>query len=807
MNRSRFHLLWLAAFLLTSLTISLSYLKAQDDLFGDDVFSDDEPIADESSEPLFGDEPDAVDFDDAMDAALGDPPEAAQPDDASDEETVVDSAVVQAIRMRDPKTATDLLRAVDQLIRLERFDLASDYLAELAASDLDDIEMTRLQQEYGTAVFLRLTRSAELAPLGGQFARRVLRAARRVSLDPQRLEAWAKQLGDEQRIKRFEAGVQLLRAGGDAVEPIVAAVVKAESESILPRMGLTVLRQIGIDAVEPLIGQLSSSQPQRRVFAIQALGQIEAREALPYLLGSAFAPVGGNAESQSAQQAIQAITGRWASRTDAVEILRRGSDRAYRGLSKERPDGDDQVVRWTWSPTSKRVRRVMLRSADASALAASRLYRQLLRLEPQNVKYQTRFLISRLDVDQGVAGLDEPLRTNPGSAYAQTKAAGASVANRVLRTALADRHFVAAIGAARVLGDLNQRHVLSRTINANELVSAPLVEALAAPDARVRFAAAKAIIELQPPLSFDGASRLADTLTYFATTVGQPAVIVAHPRRRIASELAGILGQYGYASVVVGNSRDLLKTAYQWPDLQLAMVSDSLNDESAWDTLEQLRVHPRTAKLPIALLARPDRVVQDQRLSLQFDDVTVLPESLDREALMEQLPQIVRRLNRDRIPPAERLRRAQLALRWLADWMARTDSLPGSSSGGRSRAMVDWRRLEPQLTAALQVADLREPALRVISQIGSATAQTQLVDIASEQGRDLAERQAAGKAFADSVARFGVLLSRQQIVQQYERYNSSRVLDRATQVLLGSVLDTIEARTQAGPEWNDVSKL
>ena len=48
-------------------------------------------------------------------------------------------------------------------------------------------------------------------------------------------------------------------------------------------------------------------------------------------------------------------------------------------------------------------------------------------------------------------------------------------------------------------------------------------------------------------------------------------------------------------------------------------------------------------------------------------------------------------------------------------------------------------------------------------------------------------------AFGRSVKAFGVLLTSQQVLNQYERYNRSRDLDRETQALLGSILDSIEA--------------
>ena len=52
----------------------------------------------------------------------------------------------------------------------------------------------------------------------------------------------------------------------------------------------------------------------------------------------------------------------------------------------------------------------------------------------------------------------------------------------------------------------------------------------------------------------------------------------------------------------------------------------------------------------------------------------------------------------------------------------------------------------------------------------------------------------AAEAFSDSTERFGIMLTRQQMLTQYDVYNASESLDEPTQQLLGAVLDAIENR-------------
>ena len=69
--------------------------------------------------------------------------------------------------------------------------------------------------------------------------------------------------------------------------------------------------------------------------------------------------------------------------------------------------------------------------------------------------------------------------------------------------------------------------------------------------------------------------------------------------------------------------------------------------------------------------------------------------------------------------------------------------------------------------------------------------------MASENSRSLAQRRAAASSFALAVAHRGLLLSREEILLQYDRYNRSAELDRETQQVLGSILDAIEAPSKA----------
>jgi hypothetical protein len=120
----------------------------------------------------------------------------------------------------------------------------------------------------------------------------------------------------------------------------------------------------------------------------------------------------------------------------------------------------------------------------------------------------------------------------------------------------------------------------------------------------------------------------------------------------------------------------------------------------------------------------------------------------------------------------------------------------------------DFHRQISAYESALATPELAAQAAILMGRLGSPDAQRALVTLASQHARALADRQAAAEAFAKAVRRRGLLLTRDEILLQYDRYNRSEFLDAGTQQVLGQILDAIEApnqttKTQAEPEEQD----
>jgi hypothetical protein len=83
-----------------------------------------------------------------------------------------------------------------------------------------------------------------------------------------------------------------------------------------------------------------------------------------------------------------------------------------------------------------------------------------------------------------------------------------------------------------------------------------------------------------------------------------------------------------------------------------------------------------------------------------------------------------------------------------------------------------------------------------LAKLPSATGQQEMANLATLRTTPIALRRELAKAFDESIARFGVLLTSDQIVAQYERYNLSVDADTDTQQVLGLLLDSLEKPTR-----------
>ena len=295
---------------------------------------------------------------------------------------------------------------------------------------------------------------------------------------------------------------------------------------------------------------------------------------------------------------------------------------ALRHLEGEPPfpaDSDGMVEMWTWNAELRNVVHNRLTKQEASAIAAARLARDAYELSP-TLENTRLLLVSRLQVDQLLGGSDELLPRGIGSAYEFGTKISTSSACNALSYCMDHGHDAAAIGAAELIGDVCGGGVG----RAAQWMS--LTRALQSPNRRIRYAAARAIMKIDPRQGYAGASFLLDTLIDLAETSGSPRAIVATPRTDVRENLVGLLGSLGFSVYSANEGRPCLKEALRSSDYDVLLLSDSVSRPTADETIQQLRKDPQGRLLPVILLARQDQLARTERLASLDKLVVAMPE-------------------------------------------------------------------------------------------------------------------------------------------------------------------------------------
>jgi hypothetical protein len=512
------------------------------------------------------------------------------------------------------------------------------------------------------------------------------------------------------------------------------------------------------------------------------LGSLDAMAAVPVLVRPAVNEPTTDA-GVAARKALLQIVGRIPERWEAELYLQREARAALAGNPVGDVDEQGRVQIWQWDDATKTGRPLSLLASDASLLVAARLAGELHRLAIDDPAFQQLYLLTRLHTDKTLAGLDQPLSQGAGTAHDEAVAAGPHVVEAVLEDAVAQDLTAAAIAAIEVLGETGDERLLQSAGGRPRRLGL----ALRHPDRRVRFAATEAIRAIDPQFPFPGSSFLPEALAYFASSHGSRRVLIAHPRIDYGQTLAGMAAELGFEADTAQTGRQALLLAQQNPDYEFVLVSDSISRPAVSEFLQQLRRDPISSRLPVGLMARRENFLSMERVTDGDRLTEVFPRPHSASVMTEQVARLLARAGRDATGYDERMSQATAALEHLAHL----------ATNERTYGFYDLFRYQDAIERALETPALAAKAARVLGALGSPSAQQALVTMASQHARPLANRQAASEAFAEAVQRRGLLLTRSEILMQYDRYNTSRNLDPETQQLLASLLDAIEAPSQS----------
>lgn len=722
----------------------------------------------DAAEDAFGDKP-------------GDPAKAPPPASLTTREPLV----IQQIRDSKPTTPAELIRAALATWQFGRPDESKRYLAILLAAKPAEADLAALEPEYADFLIV-IAAKDPLQPEGKQVADAILAAAQKQVQDPDRINALIAQLSNEELGVRQDALRLLAQSGPHVVTPALRVLADSgrEAEHRYIRAALAHLKA---STELPMLGALEISNDYLKWQVIVVLGRMGSQKALMHLVRPAVDPSVPAEVREAAIAALTKIIGPIPDRYEAERYLSRQTNRLLNDEIPYAVDQDDLVTLWYWDDAKREVQPRKLHRHDAAVMLAARVADDLYALKVSDASAASAALhlklLTNLELAKVLAGLSQPLPIEANTAGAAAMAAGPQVVSQVLSDAIARGRIPAALAAAEVLGQLGDSSVLFATGDA----PAPLAEALSHPDRRLRFTAALAAVKLAPGKSFPGASRVAEILGRAAATTGSSYVLIGHPRGADAQSLVAYMNGLGYEGQAAYIGRALAEEAFVNPDFEFVLVGDAIDLPPVLELVQWLRRDYRTAYLPIGVMARNDQL--DRFTFALRDDphTTVFPRLHSTEVAATEVQKLLAIAGRNLVGRDERIEQAKAALAALAVLAA----------DDQNYDRYQLLRQEPAVISAIYNPALTAEATSVLALFGTPASQTALVDFASQNTIVLVARQAAAAALAVAVQRRGLNLTQVQIAKQYDRYNASETLDKPTQELLGSIIDTLEAPTLA----------
>jgi CheY-like chemotaxis protein len=686
----------------------------------------------------------------------------------------------QSPLLKEPKTPEEMFAATLLMVDLARLDLAARYLEQFDATNPDDEMLIKLRDKYGTGDFLRLAQIKELQPRSNDLLERLNAAAKKQVDDPAFVDALIQRL-TQGPTKRDLAIIELRNAGPRVVPEILKQMARPEMADEQDTLVITLTR-LGRQVIPPLIGALDSPTERIQAAVIDALGWLDATEAIPYLWYPAFDEKQPNGVRIAAKRVLSKLLkgsperANQLSSVDASNELRRLAKLMYRKLDLLPVDDQGSVPLWAWDETDNTLKLRTYPPEIASLLVSTRFARQALALSPEQPETQRQYLASLLGLEVSREGWEKPRLAPPGSAMYLALTAGESTMSQVLSEALEAGHPTTAVAALEVLSQIGTREQLLPQRG----LKSPVLAALNSPDQRVQFAAATTILKLEPKNGFSGATRIVSILARALTDPVQPRAIVIDADGQRARATADFLNDSGYEGVTAATGREGFELAATTAGVEVIVVQVNCLRWDLSQTLANLRADARTAAIPIVIYGPATLRDRMSRQVARTAPATFVAESATTGDFLGQFQPFLKNLKSPPLSPVERDLEKKAAIYWLA-------TIGTSNSLSK---LFDISRAEKELTAAVEDPDIAMNALTALGSIPTATAQRRIADVALNTQVDPLLREAAAGQLAYHIQHHGLLLGRNDVIEVHDGWK--RTDNPAVKSALASVIGSLK---------------
>src|SRR5579872_4568169 len=682
-------------------------------------------------------------------------PAAQEPAAQADEKGAVDAK--DSPLVAEPKSADELFEATLLMTDIARLDLAKLYLDKLMEQPLGDDVLLALRDKYGAASILRLMRVDELKTSATKLLELSSAAAIKRAADTDRIARLIGELeGDPEQAAFARAELQSL---GTAVVPGLLALLNDPQQEERHETAIEAVVALGQPAVPLLLGALETPSPALRTYVMMILGRLRATSAVPFLWYPAISQDESPAVRGAARRALARIldiTGAGIDRLATEGTVARLLETAREHFRNEyawKTDGTGKVTLWSWNARQSALASRVVSPEEASEILGLKFAREALALAPQQRPAQVLYLGLALAGEIRRAGYDKPLPTGPGSAHDLALSVGSDVAIDLLADAASSARPAVAVAALKILSQIGTADELNVAFGRRSNI----VTALDYPDPRVQFAAATAILQIDPKAPFRGARRVVEVLTRALSANGRSHAVIGEVSPDRGAMIGGFLKDLGYEPVVYMSGRDAFAAAAARSDVDLVVLHPHIVRWPLSETLANLRADARTANIPIVIHGPGDLMPKMQRHTHNFQLVSFSLASETTADFEFQLTPFLRQIKTPAMTSEERARQRSDAVAWLAH-----------IAEGRRTKIYDISGAESELTEMLDDEKLAAPALEALGEIASRSSQNRIAELVLDPRADLELRKTAALKLAFHIQRFGLLLPQGLIARLHQ---------------------------------------
>ncbi len=675
-----------------------------------------------------------------------------QVDDLLDESLDAVEATEESPLLSEPSSPPEFFDAIVLTSDLALPKLSRRYLEQLMAANPTDADLLEMREKHGPAAFLKLANIPELQPLSVDLMRRMNAAFQVQATDPAHIDALISQLF-ESPTQREEAVIQL-RGIGPAVVPPLVTRLGASSDAEEQQIIRYTLTRLGRQAVPALVALLNSPDVRLKSTAIDALGWSGLEEVVPHLWYPAFGSDQSSGIKMAARSALVRLLNVTPSQVATAEYgaAKRLEQAALEHLRQEydwHADEDGRVTLWSWDPAGSTVVPQKTTPYGASLFVGQQFAHDAMGLAPESQEIQALFLALALGWEAYRTGWNNVLPTGPGTAHNLALVSGADAIGAALDLALKSPNPGSALGALRAISQVATQHDVFGSGEADSSITA----ALNYPDQRVQFAAASAIVELAPQQPFRRSHRVIQVLQRAINDDGVSHAVVVDADTERAGEIAGVVDQLGYDTVIARTGRAGFQQAANRGDIELIVLQANTIQWDLSQTIANIRADARTASIPIAVYGNETNQAKIERLATRERLVRFVTETASSDDFGYQLKPLLSRVKTPALDPSQRVQRAENATYLLA-------RIADSSL----REVFDLTVAQNALVLASTNPQLSANALFTLSKIPTREAQTLLYDLAFTETLDPAIREIAASHLAFHIQNYSLLLSSEQVL-------------------------------------------